>query len=146
MIFERSIDIPAPPARVWEVMSDVERWPEWTPSITRVTLFGRPLRAGSRALIRQPKFPPAWWKVRDLEPGRSFTWVSWAPGFRVVARHAVAPVVAGTRATLRLDYGGAFGPWFGRLTRDFVEQYLDFEAEGLLARSLDPAYAVAARA
>lgn len=140
MTFERAIDIAAPPERVWQVMADVERWHEWTPSVTRVTLFGRPLAIGSRALIRQPKFPPAWWKVSDVTAGREFTWVSWAPGLRVVARHGVEPAAAGTRATLRLDYGGAFGPWFARTTRGIVEQYLDFEAAGLEARSLDPAY------
>lgn len=145
MTFERSIDIPAPPDRVWQVMSDVERWHEWTPSVTRVTLFGRPLGVGSRAMIRQPKFPPAWWKVSEVVPGREFTWVSWAPGLRVVAQHGVVPAGVGARATLRLVYGGAVGPWFARLTRDIVERYLDFEAEGLQARSLDPGYAVGAR-
>lgn len=142
MTFERTVDIAAPPARVWAVMSDVERWHEWTPSVTRVTLYGRPLAAGSRALIRQPRFPPAWWKVTELVPDREFTWVSRAPGLRVVARHAVAPTTDGTRATLRLSYGGLFGPWFARLTQNTVNTYLDFEAAGLAARSLDPGYAV----
>ena len=51
-------------------------------------VLGRPLAVGSGALIRQPKFPPAWWKVTDLQADREFTWVSVAPGLRVVARHA----------------------------------------------------------
>jgi hypothetical protein len=138
--FERHVEIAAPPARVWEVMADPARWSEWTPSVTGITVFGTPLRVGSRALIRQPKFPPAWWKVTDLQPGKEFTWVSTAPGLRVVARHGVAPSGAGTRASLRLSLDGVFGDWFGRLTREITERYLDFEAAGLKARSEDPGY------
>ena len=48
--FSASIDIDAPPSRVWEVMADPERWHEWTPSITRIHLLGgRSLAIGTRA-------------------------------------------------------------------------------------------------
>ncbi len=133
--FERAIDIAAPPARVFAVMADVERWHEWTASVKGVRLFGRPLAVGSRAFIRQPKFPPAWWKVTDLQPDREFTWVSVAPGLRVVARHGAGPAGDGARATLSLTYSGLLGDWFARLTRDVTERYLVMEAEGLKARS-----------
>lgn len=139
--FTISIDIDAPSERVWQVMSDTERWHEWTPSITRVKLLGGgPFAVGSRALVRQPKFPPALWKVTAIEPGRSFTWISSAPGFRAVGYHAVEPTVQGSRATLSLDYQGIFGDVFGSLTRGITERYIGFEAEGLKARSENPAF------
>ncbi len=30
------IDVEAPVQRVWEVLREVERWPEWTPTVTSV--------------------------------------------------------------------------------------------------------------
>ena len=139
--FSASIDIDAPPSRVWEVMADPERWHEWTPSITRIHLLGgRSLAIGTRALGRQPKLPPAVWTVTALEPGRSFTWVSTAPGLRVVARHAVEPVGSGSRATLSIDIEGLLGGFWGRLTHGITQRYLAHEARGLKSRSEDPAY------
>ena len=139
--FSVTTGIDAPAERVWEVMSDVERWHEWTPSVASVRLLdGGPLAVGSRAVIRQPKFPPALWKVAAIEPGRSFTWVSVAPGLRVVGHHAVEPAGAGSRATLSLDLQGILGGAWGRLTRDVTERYIALEAKGLGARSMDPGF------
>lgn len=137
--FTVSIDIAAPAGRVWQVMSDIDRWHEWTPSITSVKrLGGGAFAVGSRALIRQPRFPPALWKVTSIEPGRSFTWVSVAPGLRVVGHHHVEPTSAGSRATLSLELYGIFGGLFGRMTRDITERYIGYEANGLKARSENP--------
>jgi uncharacterized membrane protein len=134
--FSITIDIAAPAERVFQVMSDVERWHEWTRSVTSVKRIGDgPLAIGSRAIIRQPKFPPALWKVSAIEPGRSFTWISTAPGLRVIGHHRVEQAPGGSRATLSLELQGVFGSIFGRLTKDITERYLAFEANGLKARS-----------
>ena len=102
--FSITTDVAAPAERVWQVMSDTDRWHEWTPSVTSVKrLGGGPLAVGSRAVIRQPRFPPALWEVTAIEPGTSFTWVSLAPGLRVIGHHSVEPAGAGSRATLSLD-------------------------------------------
>jgi uncharacterized membrane protein len=138
-------DIAAPPDQVWQVMHDVERWPEWTPSVTSVKrLDGGSFAVGSRVLIRQPGFPPAFWKVVAIEPGRSFTWVSVGPGFRAVGHHAVEPTATGSRATLSLELEGVLGGLWGRLTRGITERYIGFEARGLKARSEDARYRHAA--
>jgi uncharacterized membrane protein len=139
--FSISIEVDAPADRVWAVMSDPERWHEWTPSVTSIRLLnGRPLIVGSRALIRQPKFPPALWTVTAIEPG-SFTWVSTAPGVRVVARHWVEPLgESRTRASLSLTMEGLLGGLLGRMTKAITERYLAMEAGGLKARSENPEF------
>ena len=135
MDFSISVDITAPPDRVWAVMSDIEKWHEWTPSVRSITLRDPgALRTGSRAWVRQPKFPPAHWTVTEVGE-RSFTWVSRAPGMVVTARHSVTPIGTGSRATLSLNFAGIFGPFFGRLTRDINNRYLAMEAAGLKRRS-----------
>jgi uncharacterized protein YndB with AHSA1/START domain len=139
--FSITTDIAAPPARVWEVMADPAGWPEWTPSVSSIRrLDSGPFGVGSRVVIRQPKFPPALWKVMTIEPGKGFTWVSRAPGLRVVAHHFVEPSGGGSRATLSLQLHGIFGGVFGRLTKDITERYLAYEAKGLRARSEDPGF------
>lgn len=134
--FSITVEIHAPPDRVWAVLRDIERWPEWTPTVTSIQRVNRgPLAVGSRARIRQPKLLPAVWQVTELEEGRSFTWVSRGPGVRVTARHWVEANGGGSRATLSLHYAGLLGPLFARLTRSLSECYLALEARGLKARS-----------
>jgi len=134
--FGIEVEIQAPPAVVWEIMRDVERWPEWTPTVTSVRLLnGAPLAVGSRALIRQPKLAPAKWRVTELdEPGRSFAWVSWGPGVRVVARHWVEACGEGSRAKLSLRFSGVLGGLFAYFMRGLNERYLALEAQGLKKR------------
>ena len=134
--FSIAIDIAAPPGRVWQVMSDVERWHEWTASITSVKLLGTgPFAVGKKALVRQPKLPPAIWKVTELVPGGKFAWVSSGPGLRVTGHHEVEATAGGTRAKLWLEYEGVLGALLAGLTRSLTERYLSLEANGLKARS-----------
>lgn len=135
MVFQISVEIAAPPETVWSVMADAERWHEWTPSVRSIRVLDKPLRVGSRALIRQPKFPPAMWKITALDPGRSFTWVTGAPGMSVYAHHSIAAVDGGARATLTLRYEGVLGRLMARMTRAITDRYLQFEATGLKRRS-----------
>ena len=134
--FNITVDIAAAPARVWQVIADIERWHEWTPSVSSIRrLDAGPLAVGSRARVRQPRLPPAVWEVTELHDGRSFTWVTRSPGVRVTARHAVEPGELGARARLAVEFSGLLGPLVGRITRDLNERYLALEANGLRRRS-----------
>ena len=139
--FTTSIDISAPADRVWQVMSGVEQWHEWTPSITSIERLDRgPFAVGSKAMVRQPKFPPAQWKVTSIDPGKNFSWVSGGPGIHVTGTHVVEPTPTGSRATLFVTYEGLLGGIFARMTQQITQRYIEYEARGLKARSENPGY------
>jgi len=134
--FSISIDIDAPTERVWAIMSDIERWHEWTPSVRSIRkLDAGDLRIGTRAIVRQPKLPPAFWRITAVQPGREFTWVSKGPGMLVTARHGVAPTATGSRATLSIHYEGLLSPLLLWMTKNVNDAYLALEANGLKQRS-----------
>jgi hypothetical protein len=131
-----AIDIPANPAIVWRIVAEVERWPEWTPTITRVQRLDEgPLRLGSRARIWQPRLPVAMWEVTDLEQESGFTWVSSSPLVRVTAGHWIEPHAGGSRVSLSVSFSGLLGSLVARLTRRLNVTYLHQEAEGLRKRA-----------
>lgn len=134
--FSISIDIDAPTERVWAIMSDIERWHEWTSSVRSIRkLDAGDLRIGTRAIVRQPKLPPAFWRITAVQPGREFVWVSKGPGMLVTARHSVSPIASGSRATLSIHYEGLLSPLLLWMTRDVNDAYLALEANGLKQRS-----------
>ena len=136
MDYTHSIDIDAPPDVVWQIMSDVERWPEWTASVTKVTRADAgPLAVGSRATLWQPKFPRAQWTVTRLLRDRGFSWDNRAPGIHVTGHHDIEPRGKGSRVSLRLHYEGLLGRLLARLTRGITLRYLAMEAEGLKRRA-----------
>ena len=132
-----SIDVGTSSDTVWSVISDVERWPEWTASITSLRLLDpAPLRVGSRAVIEQPRLPRTEWTVTRLDEGRAFVWEATGPGLHTVARHAVEPLGDGrSRATLSISQGGWLGSLMGRIYRGLTERYLAMEAAGLKSRA-----------
>lgn len=134
---EDSVEIDAPPRLVWEVFSDVERWPEWTASVTSLRgLDGPGLAVGKRFAIKQPRMSKLVWRVTEVDPGRSWTWVQRAPGATASARHdVIAQPGGGTLVRQRIDQSGAFGALVGRLMASMTKRYLKLEAQGLKARS-----------
>jgi uncharacterized membrane protein len=133
--FGTAIQISAPPEQVWAVISDIERWPEWTPSVTRIErLDPGPLAVGHRARIRQPRLLPAIWRVTALEPGRGFTWVTQSPGIRATGGHWVERTGDGSHAHLTLRFEGALAGLVARFFGTLTTRYLALEARGLKER------------
>src|SRR5262245_45543046 len=133
MIVKDSIVIDADAASVWKVFTDVERWPEWTASITELRFVeGSAVQIGARVRVRQPRLPVVTWRVTELQPGSSWSWVAGGPGVRTVARHLVTPTSDGsTLVEQSIEQRGVLGRFIGRLTRRLTERYLALEAAGL---------------
>jgi len=107
MITSNTVQVQAPAAVVWAVFADVERWPDWTPSVTSVEPLDGPLARDARFAIRQPRLPRLVWRVVDLEPGRSWVWRAGGPGGRTFAHHLVEAQDDGsTLVTQRIDQRG----------------------------------------
>ena len=115
-----AIDVDAPAARVWQVVSDFERYPEWNPFIVRAA---GELRVGERLDVtivapgmKLVSFRP---RVLDVEPGHL---VRWKGEFKLPGlfdgRHAltVDPLDGRrSRFTTHEDVTGILLPFAGRV-------------------------------
>ena len=135
MHFEASTQVSAPAQYVFDTYADVERWPSWTQSVTRVErLEPGPLEVGSRARIRQPRLPVAVWQVTHLVPGREFTWQASSPGVLTTGTHRVVPNADGTvTVTAILEQVGPLGWLVGLVSSRITRRYLRTEVDGLKA-------------
>jgi hypothetical protein len=136
MRIDVAIDIHAPPQRVFAVLCDVERWPEWTSTVTRVQrLEHGAFGVGSSARLVQPKLRPAVWRVTEFNAARNFTWAAQAPGIHMQAGHVIEAQDAGSRVALSFRFSGILAPILSRLYRGLIRRYLVIEAQGLKQRS-----------
>jgi uncharacterized membrane protein len=137
VVVQRSIDVDAPAPAVWAVLLDVERWPEWTASVSsaRRSRTGQ-LDVGEKIVVCQPRLGTRTWTVTEVDDGRSFTWESVSPGVRTVAEHLLTPRIAGgCTATLRVTQRGRAARLVGAVLDRTTRRYVRLEAEGLKARS-----------
>lgn len=137
MHMDHRVDIEAPPERVWAVMTDVERWPEWTQSVSKVELVRPgPLATGVEARIAQPRLGTRTWRVTAVEAGRAFTWETSGPGTRMVATHTITPRGDGASSVeLAIDSSGWAVSLLGWLMAPTGRRYIEMEAVGLKQRA-----------
>ncbi len=134
-VFERKVEVAAPVEVARNVLTDVERWPEWTASIERIECrTPLPLSIGARVWIKQPKLMPAVWTITRWDELNGFTWESRHFGLQVLADHRLTPTATGCTLELRLCYAGLLGPLVGWLGGGITNRYLDLEATGFQRR------------
>lgn len=135
MTVTHSIHIEAPPAVVWAVTEDVERWPEWTPTVTAVRrLDAGPFGLGSVARLKQPAQPEADWTVTAFTPEEQFTWETRRPGLHIVGTHQMRQEGNGTLNTLRVEASDALAVVLWPLLRLAIGHALRQENHGLKTR------------
>jgi uncharacterized membrane protein len=139
--FRHVVEIRISAQRVWEVLLDVERWPVWTTSVSKIQRMDLgPLTLGSRTRIWQPRLMPAVWQVTSLdEKRRIFAWTTHTCGIRIVGRHQVDALGERSRVSLSLTYYGVIGAVLARAYRDLNWEYLTREANGLRGHCEAPA-------
>lgn len=84
-LIESSIDIDAPPAAVWAVVSDLKRMGEWSPQCKKMVVFGRGIKKGTRTLNINAAGKMHWpttAKVVDFEPNKKIA-------FRIVENRSI---------------------------------------------------------
>jgi uncharacterized membrane protein len=131
--FETSIEIDASQQRVWDVLSDLEAWPQRIETVDTVELLTpAPLGEGSRARLRQPKLPEGTWVVTVWDAPAYFDWTQRADGVSSVAGHRVEALGEGrARLTLTLDMRGLLIPVIGLFYKGLTNRYMSLEAEGI---------------
>ena len=133
MRFEKTIEIDAPPQRVWDVLSDLEAWPRRIETVDEVELLTpAPITAGSRVCLKQPKLPEGTWDVTIWDAPSYFEWTQKTGGITSVAGHRVEAMAEGrARLTLTLDMRGFLIPVMLLFYRGLTNRYMSLEAEGM---------------
>jgi hypothetical protein len=83
----RTVDAPAEEA--WAILTDLDRWPDWGPSVTGAELDapGR-FETGATGRVRTVAGPPLPFVLTDVRPGEAWSWrVAGVPA----TRHRVEP-------------------------------------------------------
>lgn len=98
-LLQTEIEINAPVAKVWELVSDVSRMPQWSPQCRVMKALG-PVRPGTRTLNlnrRGPLFWPTTSVITEVVPERKFAFR--IPANTTVWSYELEPTENGTRLT-----------------------------------------------
>jgi uncharacterized membrane protein len=133
MRFENSVEIDAPQQRVWDVLSDLEAWPQRIETVDVVELLTPPpITRGSRVRLKQPKLPEGTWDITIWNAPSYFEWTQKTSGITTVAGHRVEALgEARARLTLTLDMRGLLIPIIGLFYKGLTNRYMNLEAQGM---------------
>jgi uncharacterized protein YndB with AHSA1/START domain len=114
---EASIHIDAPPARVWQIVSDQRRMNEWSPETFRQKFFGNEVGLGTRSLNlnkRKGFFWPTASRVTEFVPEKRLAFRVYGPGD--VWSYDLEPNGAGTTVTERRELLGGRRTLISKIT------------------------------
>lgn len=133
MRFEQSIDIDAQQQRVWDVLSDLEAWPQRIETVDVVELLTPPpVATGTRVRLKQPKLPEGVWEVTVWDAPSYFEFRQQAGGVTSVAGHRVEELADGrSRLTLTLEMRGLLVPIVVLFYKGLTNRYMTIEAQGI---------------
>lgn len=127
---EGSIEIDAPPARVWEIVSDLRRMGEWSPQCKKMIIRGGEVKQGTRTINvnRQGwKVWPTRSYVKVFEPERELALKIAENG--TVWTYELEPTETGTRLTEHRTAPNGVSSLSNMLTKNVLGGTENFEAE-----------------
>jgi carbon monoxide dehydrogenase subunit G len=87
-VVERVFDVAVPPDEAWRRLAEVERWPEWAPHITSVTVTPPgPLTPASSGSLRLRRLGTTTFRMSAWEPPLRWEWTGGIPGLRILYDH-----------------------------------------------------------
>ncbi len=89
--------VAAPPDVVWALLTDLDAWPQWGPTVRSASIEGGAVVEGARGTVVTPVGVPLPFTVTEVLPGRRW---SWAVAGVPATSHAVQPSGAGCVASM----------------------------------------------
>ena len=99
-LLQAQIEINAPPALVWSLVSDLSRMPQWSPQCRLMKTLGGPLRQGSRTVNfnrRKFLFWPTTSRITEFIPEQKLAFK--VDLNRTIWSYELEPTETGTRLT-----------------------------------------------
>jgi Polyketide cyclase / dehydrase and lipid transport len=128
---QESREVAAPPAAIWALWEDPERWADWNPAIAGAELQG-PFEIGTPAIIRFRGRPAMTFDITAIEPGALFVDQTRLPGAHMGHEHRLEqPGTETVVVSHRIYFDGPlaflWGVLMGRRIRRDLESFLDHE-------------------
>ena len=124
----------ASPEFVWQVLSDVEHWPDWTSTVIAIKSLGNSrMERGARYRVVQPKLRPAIYEVTEYVPNQRFIWEQKLPGGALVADHRLTSRDGATEVELSFESQGLLANVVATVFSKMIAQYVATEARSLKA-------------
>lgn len=114
---EATIHIDAPPARVWEIVSDQRRMNEWSPETYRQVFFGDEIGLGTRSINinkRKGFFWPTASRITEFVPEQRIAF--YVTGSSTFWSYDLTPEADGTVVTERRELKGGKRTILSKLT------------------------------
>ena len=123
VIVEKSVEIDAPPDAVWEVLVDVDSWPDWNPDVKSASLDGV-FEEGSRFKWKSgPSTITS--TIQRVHRPEIAGWTGTTLGARATHVWQLEPTAPGTRVTTRESMLGLVPRLFSGSMRRMLEKSLD---------------------
>jgi len=117
------IDIRAKPEVVWDVLADIDNWPNWNPAIKEAKLTGG-LKVGS--VFRWKSGPGTITSTfEEVEAPREIGWSGRSMGIIAVHVHRLEPTAEGTKVYAEESFDGLMVRVFKGASRKTLQNGID---------------------